>query len=145
MKKIAMGIVVGLLFMGIVSTASAQIAQFAGNWVNTNSNTGGVTVLKITISGTNVMVHAWGKCHPTDCDWGNVQGFAYGPNVSSNLQATAQVITVIYKESFAETLLTIRHVRWFLFWKRLRAQVYTRFTDASGRTNYEDVETFRKR
>lgn len=144
MKKIAMGIVVGLLFMGIVSTASAQLAQFAGKWVNTNSNTGGVTKLEISISGTNVMVHAWGKCHPTDCDWKNVQGFAYGQDVSSNLQATAQAITVIYKESFAETLLTIRHVRWFLFWKRLRAQVYTRFTDTNGRTNFVDVETFRK-
>jgi hypothetical protein len=149
MKKIAMGIVVGLLFMVIVSTASASLAEFAGYWVNTNSNTRGITKVVITISGTNVMVHAWSQCDPTACDWGKVQGFAYGPNVSSNLQSTAQSISVIYKDNVRETLMIMRYVRYplglNLWWNRLRVETYTRFTDASGRTNYEEVETFNKK
>ena len=138
MKKVAVGVIVCLLFLGIVSTASANLAQFAGKWKNTNPNTRGVTTIEITISGTNVMVHAWGQCQPTDCDWGNVQGFAYGPNVSSDLQAAAQAITAIYRENFKESLMIIR----FASRSQLRVETYTRFTDKSNRTNYVDVEMF---
>jgi hypothetical protein len=138
MKKVAMGVMVGLLFLAIVTTASANLAQFVGKWKNTNPNTKGLTTLSITLSGTQVMVHAWGQCTPTDCDWGNMPGFAYAPNVSSNLQATAEAISVVHKESFAERLLIIRHPAG----NHLRVETYTRFTDGSGRTNYVDAEMF---
>jgi hypothetical protein len=138
MKKIAMGAMVGLLFLTIAATASASLAQFLGKWRNTNPNTRGLTALIITMAGPQVMVHAWGECTPTDCDWGNMPGFAYGPNVSANLQATAEAISVVHKESFAERLLIIRRAAG----NHLRVENYTRFTDNSVRTNYVDVETF---
>lgn len=140
MKKVAVGVIVCVLSLFIVTTAFASLAQFSGEWVNVNPDTRGVTALKITVSGTNVMVHAWGQCTPTDCDWGNMQAYAYGPNVSSNLAATAQAVSVVHKESFAERLMILRSSG-----TQLRAETYTRFTDTSGRTNYAAVEMFKRK
>jgi hypothetical protein len=139
MKKIVMGALVGLLFFTMAATASASLPQFLGTWTNTNPNTRGLTKLIITdIPGSGVMVHAWGQCHPQDCDWGNMLGFAYAPNVSAKLDAQTEAITVVHKESFAERLLIIHRAEG----NRLRVATYTRFTDKSGRSNYVDVEHF---
>ncbi len=56
------------------SPSVAPAAPFAGKWVNTNPNTGGNTRFEITQNGTQLQVHAWGKCHPQDCDWGTQNG-----------------------------------------------------------------------
>ncbi len=47
--------------------AKKTCVKFAGNWVNIDANTGGIT----KILATNANIHAYGKCSPTDCDWGN--------------------------------------------------------------------------
>jgi hypothetical protein len=41
-----------------------------GTWINQDPNTGGNTRFEIDEAGGAVVVHAFGKCHPTDCDWG---------------------------------------------------------------------------
>jgi hypothetical protein len=58
MKKAAVGSIVYLLSILVVTTAYANLAQFVGKWKNVNPNTRGVTALDITVSGTQVMVHA---------------------------------------------------------------------------------------
>ena len=68
----------------------ATLDDFAGAWTNSDPNTRGVTRLEIRVSGTNVTVHAWGKCTPEDCDLGTVSAEAYGPNISADLAATAE-------------------------------------------------------
>jgi hypothetical protein len=45
-------------------------AQFAGNWVNDDAYTSGVTRVVITNQGDVLTVHPYGKCSPSDCDWG---------------------------------------------------------------------------
>jgi len=52
--------------------------SFEGKWVNADSNTGGITRLQIRQNGAQVAVHAFGKCHPTDCDWGQEKGPVVG-------------------------------------------------------------------
>lgn len=59
--------------------ASSSIALkpanlFSGSWVNANSATPGITRLEIQENGDAVTVHAWGACHPQDCDWGEQKG-----------------------------------------------------------------------
>ncbi len=122
------------LMMLVPSTAQAQLSRFEGAWRNVDPATAGLTTLQISTSGT-VKVHAWGKCHPTDCDWGEVTGYAYGPNVSANLSATARAISAVYTTGFSETILIIRP----LGRDQLEASVFTRFTDTSGRTAYTDT------
>jgi hypothetical protein len=119
-------------------TASASLNQFSGRWTNTDANTPGITTLEIGVSGNSVTIHAWGKCTPQDCDWGQVGAFAYGPNVSSNLAGTAEAVTAIFQTSFSQTMLVLRAGRS----GQLVGETFTRFTDNSGRSNYHNSYTF---
>ncbi len=49
---------------------NTSAAQYSGTWLNDDSGTGGVTRIIISNSGQTLSVHPYGKCSPTDCDWG---------------------------------------------------------------------------
>jgi hypothetical protein len=72
---------------------------------------------------------------------GAVDGFAYGPNVSSNLTTSARTISAIFRSGFNESIFIIRPQGL----DRLQADVYDRFTDGSGRTAYVNTYTFVRR
>ena len=144
MKKLVLSLAAIILALAASSVAFAQIGQFEGNWENVDSNTSGVTKLNIktlNLFGTNIVtLRAFGKCHPTDCDWGTVVATAYAPNVSSNLETTARALTASYNPGFATKLVVVRP----LSGDRLQADIYTRFTDGSGRTNYNATYFFKR-
>jgi len=97
--KIILSLVTACLVLLVsLSTCTASLAQFAGDWSNVDPNTGGITKLSIAISGASANVHAWGKCHPTDCDWGSVNAFAFAPDVSSDPVSQAQAMMAIFDE-----------------------------------------------
>jgi hypothetical protein len=126
-----------LLISSLSGTAS--LAQFAGDWINVDPNTGGITTLSIDVAGTSVEVHAWGKCHPTDCDWGTVPAFAFASDVSMDLASQAQALMAIYDSGFSETTVFVTPEGDGLF-----VQSYTRFKDNSGRSNYASSDVFQK-
>ncbi|MCK9441921.1 MAG: hypothetical protein M0Q13_10940 [Methanothrix sp.] len=128
-----------LLLLISLSTCTASLAQFAGDWSNVDPNTGGITKLSIAISGDSANVHVWGKCHPTDCDWGAVAAFAFAPDVSSDPVSQAQALMAIFDAGFSETTLFINPQG-----SRLSVQSYTRFKDSSGRSNYASSDVFQK-
>jgi hypothetical protein len=139
MKKAVFVLGVFLVLFAFTFQASASIGQFVGKWQNVNPNTKGITALEIAVTGTNVTVHAWGQCTPTDCDWGVMPAYAYAPNVSAPIAASAVAISVVHKESFAERLIIIRPAG-----SELRVESYTHFTDSSNRSNYFDFEMFKR-
>lgn len=53
---------------------------FLGAWRNADPATGEITRITIAEGGAPDLpvVHAWGNCTPTDCDWGQVQGEVVG-------------------------------------------------------------------
>ena len=55
--------------------SKATLAQLDGTWVNQNADTRGITRFQIEHRGDDIFVHAWGKCHPTDCDWHETKAF----------------------------------------------------------------------
>ena len=120
-----------LVFIVIVFAAAAngQKARFAGSFVNEDANTRGLT--RLTLFDDNI-VNAWGKCHPTDCNWGEEVTVAYGPGVESDLQSTAKALSATYVQRHAVTVLIIKPLKD----DRLRVDVFTRFTDRSGRSAY---------
>jgi hypothetical protein len=92
----------------------------------------------------NVLVDAFGSCHPTLCEWGRVPAIVYGPNVSAKSGATFQSrqrflsggvewsrTTLLGKVTKSRTgpVLTLREL--------------TVFEDSSGRSNYNRTETFK--
>jgi hypothetical protein len=51
----------------------SRLAQYVGTWTNDDPNTSGVTSIEITQADEGLDIHPFGKCHPTDCDWGTRQ------------------------------------------------------------------------
>jgi hypothetical protein len=121
-------------------SCTACLSQFAGNWANVDSNTEGITTLSISISGASANVHAWCKCHPTDCDWGTIPAFAFAPDVFSDLASQVQALMAIFAPGFSETTLFIK-----LQGDRLSVESYTRSKDNSGGSNYASRDVFQKR
>jgi hypothetical protein len=130
--------IIGCAFLLSANVASAQIAELLGEWYNIDSSTLGLTRVVITQNGSEVAVHAWGSCHPEDCDWGPVFGYVYGKTVSDNLISTAHAISAMVQTNFSERLLIVH----LIGPNRLQVEVMTRFTDGSGRSSNAWVETF---
>lgn len=124
-----------LLLLIPSSVASADISQFSGKWKNVDT-TGALTTLLIEVKGTRVGIRAWGRCRPSDCEWGYATGTAYASSVQSNLRETAQAISTIYINSFSQKLLIIRPAGD----GQIEVEMFTKFTDQSGRANYTRVE-----
>jgi hypothetical protein len=98
MKKITpfISAMILALVASIPSTAFSQcVTPFeSGDWKNDDPNTRGITRIHIDFSCNDVVlcgvdangnvncappgppfrVHLWGKCSPSDCDWGTVDG-----------------------------------------------------------------------
>ncbi len=138
MKNLILSLAGGILLLSASPAAFAQLNQFPGSWKNVNPNTDGVTALDIRLTGAGLRVQAWGQCQPRDCDWGEVTAYAYGSNVSDNLNTAARAVSAVFSASPAETVMLIEPV----VGNRLRAEVFTRFPAGSGRTNYKTVYTF---
>lgn len=54
-----------------VTAAQPDFTAFTGGWRSVDPDTRGITRIQIAPNPDgSFQVHAWGKCHPTDCDWG---------------------------------------------------------------------------
>jgi hypothetical protein len=132
---------IGILFplLLVLNTAfAADLNRFLGHWKNSDQNTRGITVLDIGKSGANITVQAWGKCSPSDCDWGRTTGYAYTPDIKSNPATMTEALSALFKTDFSETTLIIR----FSDDGTLNVEALTRFTDNSKRSNYQSLFTF---
>lgn len=111
--------------------ASARTSpSFAGKWNNTNRSTAGLTRFVITRAGSHYRLHAWGKCHPRDCDWGTVNMVAYGRSPGS---AAPVILSAVFNQRTGATTVLVEHQG-----TQLTARVLTRFkpAEARGRANY---------
>lgn len=45
-----------------------NVKKIDGNWVNLDPN----SLPKLFVSANSTRIRAWGKCHPSNCDWGTV-------------------------------------------------------------------------
>jgi len=119
---------------------SVGLGYFAGTWKNTEPQTRGITTVRIRTQGSLVWVHAWGKCRPRDCDWGEVPAMAFGPDVSADVPSNARNIEALFMLGFCDVSMTLRPSGVDL----LEAEQKVRFSDNSGRSNASLTETFRR-
>jgi hypothetical protein len=119
--------------------AYATMNDFTGTWVNTNSNTKAATRVIVKRVTNGVTLQVFGKCHPSDCDWGVVNAEVYGPSVSQNAVANARAVSATYDKSYAQTIVVLTRAG-----SHLRGTFLTRFTDNSGRASYVRTETFKR-
>ncbi len=116
-----------------------RLGDLSGTWKNLDEGTRGLTMLGIRVVDKAVFVHAWGKCQPTDCDWGEVTAVPYARDVSSTPSEATLALAATFKTNFKESVLTIRPEN-----GSLRVETITRFTDNSGRNSYTATDTFRR-
>ncbi len=100
--------------------------DFVDTWINADPNTGRIT--EIIIGQTNsgeMIVHAYGACYPTDCDWGPVTAAAGDP------------FTAVYLHGFKTSVLTLE----LIGADTLHVHDSAVFHDGTGR-DYETDDTF---
>jgi hypothetical protein len=126
----AMGLV---SVLSIAAPASADEGYFLGHWDNTDHNTDNITRIHVAPSGGwgDVKVHAWGACHPTDCDWGTSVGHFEGG-------WGGEKVKVEFNSGFSVTKLELRGAPG----GQLEYKAHTKFTDGSGRPPYESAGEF---
>lgn len=139
MRKVLLSLVVlGLLRLGVPAVASANTGDFLGVWVNVDGQTNRITRIAISgaTGGDELKIRTFGKCVPTDCDWGTETLHLYGSSITDS---DYQHATAIYEQRGITTLLTLE----FEDDGRLALHSYTRFTK-DDRNNYHAHDHFRK-
>lgn len=101
------------------------IPTLNGTWYGA-AGTQSMTKLKIYKVGTRTKVHAWGKCHPRDCDW----GLANAQVLSSSK------IVVRWNKSFVRRRMVIQKVGV----NRLKVRTFSHYIDGSRRPDRVKVE-----
>ena len=97
---------------------------FVGNWKNIDSTTTSLTRLLITGDGDKLLVRAWTKCLPEECDWGTAM-------VDSQPATKHLLVVWNLKDAY-------HHIEVFLGEDgRLRVRLQTRYFDQANHVNTE--------
>ncbi len=129
----------GTGLVGRPATTGFRISDYLGEWTNADPNTRSITRLSVQKDGEKLFVHAWGKCHPTDCDWKTAQATAFRRSVAEiSVDAPVDSVGATFSFSFAETRMMLR----LSTRDNLTSIVNTHFTDSSGRADYEATNQF---
>jgi len=140
------GLLLSCIFLaGIANTPAYAVCvanPMSGRWVTTNPSTRFLTRARVQVGCCDQIlngvphcsppdsVHLFGKCHPTDCDWGARSG-RYTNTAGTQMNMT-------YNQSFAR-----REVHITPSGGNLRVRVITDFTDPSRR-DYTHTEIMRR-
>jgi hypothetical protein len=103
---------------------SAQ-SPFLGKWKNEDPTTRSVTRFSIAADADRLLVHAWGRCQPEDCDWKEVGASATDDGLS--VVWDFGTITKIWKLSQERD-------------GRLKLSEHSHYTDA--RTDRDEISLF---
>jgi hypothetical protein len=110
------------------AAVAVAAAPLLGTWVNCDHQTRGLVRMMITAAGNEILIHAFGACSPTPCDWGQVNGLIYADNVAAT---HAVAFTAVYTFAFKQTT-----VAGHLMNGALVVETFDHFTDKSGRADY---------
>ncbi len=61
------------------------VSRLVGEWTNIDSITGNVTKVIITNDNNELSINAFGKCVPTDCEWGKVRVYERAASIDDNV------------------------------------------------------------
>ncbi len=123
----ALGLLMFALLPVIGQTTGAS--SFVGDWTNKDFQTRSITRVQIRLDGTNVIAHAWGRCHPMECDWGDTTAIVKG-----------QTLTLTWKQGFA----IVTHELTVLADGSLQVVGHCHFTDNSGRKDFDSKDILAK-
>lgn len=117
----------------VVPSAPVAASGAVQTWTNIDPETRSITRVDIVPGAGVWRIHAWGRCHPTDCDWGE--------NVATAVAGAENRYTVTWKQSHAIRAMTLELRTGGV----LVVHTQTHFTDSSGRADHVSTDTFRRR
>ena len=82
---------------------TVDLTPLIGEWKCCDSLYGGIIKVLVKESAGNLFVHAFGRCHPSPCDWGEVKGQGYADTPAGG---PAVGFHAIYSFSFKDTIVT---------------------------------------
>ncbi len=110
------------------SATVSNLPSIDGTYVNTDSNTRGLTTIKIKGNGTQFTT--WGACHPSDCAWGTTRLKKQGSNTYN----------VYYDQDFATRKISVTHIT--PHGNMLKVIMHTSYTDS--RKDRKDTFYFKR-
>jgi hypothetical protein len=113
------------------------LADYLGDWRNPDTRTLNVTRASLQSQGPSLQLHVWGKCTPTDCDWGTTGATAYAGGVASPEGTDVRSVEAIYKNSFDEVTVVLK----LTDKSTMNVETRTHFTDNSQRSDYQSTDT----
>lgn len=111
--------------------APAVIGSMNGTWVNVDPKTRGLVRIEIR----DKKIHPYGACHPDPCDWGVLKAKVFAASVDSD-SAVALLAKQSTSSQRSEITLSLERNG------KLRAEIFTHFTDGSGRADYRSIDYF---
>ncbi|MDR3798899.1 MAG: hypothetical protein P4K93_12130 [Terracidiphilus sp.] len=114
--------------------APAATNDLNGTWFNVDTKKPGLVQIEIHDN----KIHPYGACQPNPCDWGTLKAKSFAQTVDSGI-ATALVAKQSLSFKRVEITLSLERDG------RMRAEVFTHFTDNSGRADYRSVDYFTRR
>jgi hypothetical protein len=125
-------LVSALLAVTAAGWAMAGPEKLLGRWSNENPNARDVSSILIKEGPGGPVLQVFGKCHPTDCDWGTAPAHLYTHGVSGDPHRDLVAITAHFDAGFAEQQIII-HI---IDDGHLHYEVLNHFKDGSGRSHY---------
>ena len=116
-----------------VASGPGSHSVFEGTWKNDDEKTGSITRAEIRPRGSGFEVSMWGRCHPTDCDWGKPHSYDFSSMAGGPMKLEWRPGFAVKKQEL--TLLPEG---------RMEVVTRTHFTDRSGRKDYEIRDFLRK-
>ena len=116
---------------GAAAPARAAIPDFFGTWRSPSPDARGITRIDVRRSGDRIFVRIWGACHPADCDWGEVSGQPYTPDVEAAVWPSTDAVMAQF-DTGSEHTMVLLHAGL----RGLNYQTFTHFRDGSARSDY---------
>lgn len=129
-------LVAAVSVFALPQAVSCQGADLAGEWVTTNQRTRGITRIVISRAESGWVAQTFGRCHPSDCDWGWVPLHPLGKSVEDHSFASG---FAVWDAGFSMKFVTMVSVE-----DTLKVEVVTIFKDCSGRANFLGKEVLRR-
>jgi hypothetical protein len=123
-----MRLLLTLLLQASLFAQTVSRPPLTGTWVNEHE-TRGFTQVIVRRDGARTIVHAWGSCQPTDCDWGETDADLWNG-----------ILVAIRKQGFATTGMQLIP----LPDGRMVVASEDEFNDGSGRKDPGHAEFFRR-
>jgi hypothetical protein len=120
-------------FTATVPEPDIGLSVLNGSWINEDQELGNITRINIGVEGNSATVEQFGRCVPTDCPFGVVDG-------NTSQWGTLQVLNAFWDHGFATRTEGIT----YLSANRIMIVMFTDFTEADGRTDYTITEFFTK-